>query len=55
MIEDNLDFALELAENDIKSYVLTRPWNQHRAEHHDNIKKVNNWQEIITDFQLKYV
>lgn len=55
MIEDNLDFALELAENNIKSYVLEQPWNKHRTERNDNIKRIKGWQDIITDFQLHHV
>jgi len=51
MIEDNLDFALELAENGIKSYVLEQPWNRARTEQHEKIKRVINWQEIIKDIQ----
>jgi hypothetical protein len=55
MIEDNLDFALELAENGIKSYVLEQPWNRTRTEQHEKVKRVANWQEIIKDFQKTYV
>ncbi|HBB27266.1 TPA: hypothetical protein DCZ36_02080 [Candidatus Gracilibacteria bacterium] len=51
MVEDNLDFSLELAENGIKSYVLEQPWNRNRTERHENIKRVANWQEIIDDIQ----
>lgn len=29
MIEDNLDFALELAQFGIKVYLLDKPWNRH--------------------------
>lgn len=47
MIEDNLDFALELAKNGIKTFLLEKPWNIHRFETHDNIIKVKNWKDIV--------
>jgi len=47
MIEDNYDYALDLAESGIKTYVLEKPWNKNREEKHENIIKINNWDEFI--------
>lgn len=46
MIEDNLDYALDLANNWIACFLLEKPWNKHRTEVHPKIKKVKNWEEI---------
>lgn len=54
MIEDNLDFALELAENNIASYVLEKPWNCWTTTYHEKITRVTDWQEIVKDFEKKY-
>lgn len=51
MIEDNLDFALELAENGIATYVLERPWNRDRPEQSPYIHRVKDWNEILSDLQ----
>ncbi len=47
MIEDDMDYALELAQNWVKVYLLKTPWNEHRNETHRNIVKVEWWHEII--------
>lgn len=47
IIEDNTDYALEFANNDIKVIILEKPWNKHRTEKHKNIIRVKNWHEII--------
>ncbi len=46
MVEDNFDYALDLAQNGIKTYLLEKPWNRHRMDEHKNIIKVKSWQEI---------
>lgn len=46
MIEDDLDYSLELAKNWIKVFLLSKPWNIYRKEIHKNIIKVDNWDEI---------
>ena len=46
MIEDNMDYALELAENWIKTYLLKKPWNLDRTEEHKNLVKINHWNEF---------
>lgn len=47
IIEDNMDYAVELADNNIKVIILEKPWNKHRTEKHKNIIRVKNWHEII--------
>lgn len=47
IIEDNVDYAMELANNDIKVIILEKPWNKNNTEKHDNIVRVKNWGEII--------
>lgn len=47
MIEDRFDYALELAQNWIFTYLIEKPWNKHIILEHSNIKKVKNWQEIV--------
>lgn len=46
MIEDNFDYALELAENWIYTFLLKKPWNKHIEIEHPNIKKIKHWWEI---------
>ncbi len=46
MIEDDMDYALELAKEWIKVYLLKKPWNVQRPEKHRNIVKVDWWNEI---------
>ncbi|MDD4151537.1 MAG: HAD hydrolase-like protein [Candidatus Gracilibacteria bacterium] len=47
MIEDNMDYALELAYNGIKTFLLEKAWNYKRPENHRNIIKVEGWENII--------
>jgi hypothetical protein len=47
MIEDNADNVIDLAENDIKSYLISRPWNKYINIGHPNIKRITCWNEII--------
>ncbi len=46
MIEDDIDYALELAKWWILVYLLKKPWNEKRDETHKNIKKVDWWEEL---------
>ncbi len=47
MIEDNLDFAMELANFWIKVYLLDKPWNHHYNQlQHLWVQKVSDWSEI---------
>jgi uncharacterized HAD superfamily protein len=46
MIEDNLDYAIELANNWIKTFVLEKPWNDYRNDEHDDVIKVWDWKWI---------
>lgn len=47
MIEDNYDYALNLAEYNIQTYVLEKPWNIGRKEKHKNIIRIKNWEEFM--------
>ncbi len=47
MIEDNLDFSMELATFWIKVYLLDKPWNRHyNPLIHLWVHKINDWSEI---------
>lgn len=46
MIDDNIDFAIELVENGIVTIMLERPWNRHRTEIHSSLIRVKHWEEI---------
>lgn len=46
MIEDNYDYAMELAENSIKTYLLEQPWNSWQEKTHKDIVRVKSWEEI---------
>lgn len=47
MIEDNLDFAVELANFWVKVYLLDKPWNRHyNPLIHLWVQKINDWSEI---------
>lgn len=48
MIEDNLDYAIDLANTGIKTYLLDKPWNQkYTKTAYPNITKVS-WREEIS-------
>ncbi len=46
MIEDNMDYAIDLAENGIKTFLLEKPWNSHREEDHENLIKIKHWDDF---------
>ncbi len=47
MIEDNINYAIELANAWIKMYLLDKPWNkQYNQELHKWITKIYNWSEL---------
>jgi hypothetical protein len=48
MVEDDLHYAYELANNGIKVYLLAKPWNQkYQNGMHPDITKVNAWKDIL--------
>jgi len=48
MVEDDLHYAYELADNGIKVYLLAKPWNQqYQNGMHSEITKVNAWKDIL--------
>lgn len=46
MVEDIFDYALDLAENWILTYLIEKPWNKYITTEHKNIKRVTSWEEI---------
>lgn len=52
MVEDNKDYALDCAKKGIKSFLINKPWNQD-CEDHENLIKVNHWNEIIEELNKK--
>ncbi len=46
MVEDNIDFSMELARNWIQTYILHKPWNYRRKDKHELLKRVEDWSEI---------
>lgn len=48
MVEDDLHYAQELADNGIKVYLLAKPWNvQYRNGMHPNIIKIHERKEVL--------
>ncbi|USN59100.1 MAG: hypothetical protein H6767_03295 [Candidatus Peribacteria bacterium] len=46
MIEDDMDYALEIAREKVLVLLLRKPWNEQRKETHRNIKRVDSWEDI---------
>lgn len=46
MIEDNYDYAIDLAKAWIKTYLLEKPWNNWQKYYHDNIFRIWSWDEL---------
>lgn len=47
MIEDNLDYAIEMANASIKMYLIDKPWNQKfNPDIHKGITKFYDWSEL---------
>lgn len=47
LIEDDIDYALDCADNGIRLILLDKPWN--KKEEHSNIIRVKNWNEILKE------
>ena len=47
MIEDNMDYALDIAKKGIKTYLLDKPWNQIREEENKNLIRIKSWDEFL--------
>lgn len=45
LIEDNLDYADECAEKDIKVFLLNHPYNQCNSLH-PNVTRINDWEDL---------
>jgi uncharacterized HAD superfamily protein len=46
IIEDNQDYAYDLAKNGIKVFLLDKPWNKDYVKH-ENIIKVNKLEDVL--------
>lgn len=46
MVEDDIDYSLELAKKWILVFLLRKPWNENRKEKHINIKKIDSWEDL---------
>lgn len=46
MIEDNYDYAMELANAWIKTYLIEKPWNNWHDSYHENVIKIKWWEEL---------
>jgi len=46
MIEDNAEYAYDLAKNGVKVFLLDKPWNKEYVRH-ENIIKVNELNEVL--------
>jgi len=46
LLEDNKDYAFDCARSGIKVILFDKPWNRDYEEH-ENIIKVNNWEEAL--------
>lgn len=55
MVEDDLHYAQELADNGIKVYLLDKPWNREYHNIHPNIIKVNTWKDILNSWKWNRV
>lgn len=47
MIEDNYDYAMDLAKKWVKTYLLEKPWNNWQDNYHENIIRIKSWDEVI--------
>lgn len=47
LIEDNMNYALDVVEHDIPVFLLERPRNSHRQEEHPHIYKIKGREDII--------
>ena len=46
-IEDNYDYANDIAKAWIKTYLLEKPWNSWQNEYHKNIVRIKSWDEFM--------
>lgn len=47
MIEDNYDYAHDIANAWIKTYLLEKPWNNWQEKYHPNIIRIKSWEEFM--------
>lgn len=46
MVEDDMDYAVELAREGIRVFLLKKPWNEYRKEKHGNILRIDSWADF---------
>jgi uncharacterized HAD superfamily protein len=46
MVEDNIDFALDLVHSGIRTHLLDRPWNRTRTDTHPLLVRISGWHEL---------
>lgn len=46
LIEDNYDYALDVANHWIKAYLFNKPWNNHIKEIHKNMIRFGHWDKL---------
>lgn len=47
MIDDHLTYALDCADNEIKTFLFEAPWNKDYIPQHKFMAKVSGWNEIL--------
>ena len=47
MIEDNYDYADGIAKVWVKTYLLEKPWNNWQEDYHENIIRIDSWDEFM--------
>jgi len=46
LIEDNYDYALEVANQWIQVHLFNKPWNDHIKDSHEKIKRFDDWKNL---------
>lgn len=46
MIEDNYDYAMDLAKAWVITYLIEKPWNNFHEVYHENIIRIKSWEEL---------
>ena len=46
MIDDHIDYALDCADNEIRTLLFEAPWNKNYKVPHPHLKKVASWDEV---------
>lgn len=46
MIEDNYDYAMDLAKAWVTTYLIEKPWNNFHEVYHENIIRIKSWEDV---------